>query len=134
MQVLAGKGYSIIINGFGQQEEIHSILAECRQLGARLAERHGADLSDPKQIEHLFEFVVDKCGHGPDVLVNNAGEDCGGCALLSLFLSHTHTHSLALSPVFQFNLVPTLLYTLCSLVHLLPLSPLPCRYPTCISH
>ena len=77
MQVLAGRGYSVIINGFGPPEEIDSILTECRQLGARLAHHHGADLSDPKQIEELLKFVVDKCGHGPDILVNNAGESNG---------------------------------------------------------
>ena len=60
--------------GFGQPDEIQSRLGECRTLGAELAEHHGADLSDPTQIEAFFNFVEDKCGQGPDILVNNAGK------------------------------------------------------------
>ena len=74
IQVLAGRCYKIILNGFGQPEEIHSSLDECRKLSAKLVEHHGADLSDPNQIEEFFKYVEDKCGRGPDVLVNNAGE------------------------------------------------------------
>ena len=60
-------------------------MEECRRLGAKQAAHHGADLSDPNQIEDLFNYVKEKCGRGPDILVNNAGE---------LFVhTHTHTHT-----------------------------------------
>ena len=49
-------------------------MEECKRLGAKLVEHHGADLSDPSQIEACFKYIEDKCGKGPDVLVNNAGE------------------------------------------------------------
>ena len=55
-------------------KEIQSKLEECEKLGAKMAVHHGADLSDPKQIEDMFGFVQEKCGQGPDVLINNAGE------------------------------------------------------------
>jgi NAD(P)-dependent dehydrogenase (short-subunit alcohol dehydrogenase family) len=72
--VLAGRCYDVILNGFGRPEEIQSCLEECKKLGAKFVDHHEADLSDPSQIEACFKHVEDKCGRGPDVLVNNAGE------------------------------------------------------------
>ena len=74
LQVLAGWCYDIILNGFGWPEEIQSSSEEYKKLGAKFVEHHGADLSDPSQIEAFFKHVEDKCGRSPDVLVNNAGE------------------------------------------------------------
>ena len=70
---LSGKGFDIIVNGFGAPAEIEQVVKECKEKGAKKVEYHGADLSDVKQIVQLFEFVREKFGRGPDVLVNNAG-------------------------------------------------------------
>ena len=74
--MLAGRCYDVILNGFGRPEEIQFSLEECKKLGAKLVEHHGADLSDSSLIEACFKYVEDKCGNSPDVLVNNAGEFC----------------------------------------------------------
>ncbi|KAL5509020.1 hypothetical protein EMCRGX_G004301 [Ephydatia muelleri] len=70
---LAGSGYDVVVNGFGAPAEIEQVVKECKEKGARKVEYHGADLSDVKQIVQMFEFVREKFGRGPDVLVNNAG-------------------------------------------------------------
>lgn len=72
-QMLAGKGHDILLNGFGEPEEIGSVMDTCKQLGARKVDHHGADLCDLKQIKSMFDFVTHKFGHTPDILVNNAG-------------------------------------------------------------
>lgn len=62
----AKAGAKVMINGFGDPDEILSI---CRELGAA---HDGADLSDPAAIERM----VARCGAelgAPDILVNNAG-------------------------------------------------------------
>ena len=71
---LAGSGYDVVVNGFGAPAEIEQVVKECKEKGARKVEYHGADLSDVKQIVQMFEFVREKFGRGPDVLVNNAGK------------------------------------------------------------
>ena len=70
---LAASGYDVVINGFGAPAEIEQVVKDCREKGAKKVEYHGADLSDVKQIVQMFEFVREKFGRGPDVLVNNAG-------------------------------------------------------------
>jgi 3-hydroxybutyrate dehydrogenase len=63
---LAKAGAKVMINGFGDPDEIASI---CRDLGAV---HDGADLSDAAAIERM----VARCGTelgAPDILVNNAG-------------------------------------------------------------
>ena len=73
-KVLASRCYDVILNGFGQPEEILSNFDDCRRLGAKVTDHHCADLSDPSQIEAIFKCVVDKFGCGPDVRMNNAGQ------------------------------------------------------------
>ena len=94
--MLAGRYYDVILNGFGRPEEIQSSLEECKKLSAKLVEHHGADLSDPSQIEACFKYIEDKYGKGPDVLVNNAGEffviRCTYSHTLSLSLTHSHLY------------------------------------------
>ena len=71
-QALAERGAHLVLNGFGDADEI-------ARLRASLAERHGvnvryeaADLSRPAEIEALFSRLQ-SAGVGVDVLVNNAG-------------------------------------------------------------
>ena len=76
-KALAGSNYDIVVNGLGSDAEIDAAVLECRgeggSGGSMTVEHHGADLSSPKQIEDLFQFIGEKFGQGPDVLVNNAG-------------------------------------------------------------
>jgi 3-hydroxybutyrate dehydrogenase len=65
-KALAGEGARLMINGFGDPDEIER---ECRELGAI---HDGADVSHPAQIETMMKRCADELG-GPDILVNNAG-------------------------------------------------------------
>ncbi len=63
---LAAEGARLMINGFGDAEEIER---ECRSLGAL---HDGADMSRPDEIERMMTRCAKEFG-GPDILVNNAG-------------------------------------------------------------
>ena len=63
---LAAAGARVMINGFGDPDEIASI---CNELGAI---HDGADLSDASAIERMVERCRTEIG-APDILVNNAG-------------------------------------------------------------
>lgn len=76
--VLASKGYDIVVNGFGGPEVIEAVVKECQGRGAERVEYHGADLSKADHIGEMFKFILDKFGHSPDVLVNNAGKRLDG--------------------------------------------------------
>ena len=65
-RALAAEGAKVMINGFGQTDEIERI---CGELGAT---HDGADLADPAAIERMMARCADELG-GPDILVNNAG-------------------------------------------------------------
>jgi 3-hydroxybutyrate dehydrogenase len=65
-KALAAQGAKLMINGFGDAEEI---ARECSELGAI---HDGADMSDPQDIERMMRRCADELG-GPDILVNNAG-------------------------------------------------------------
>jgi 3-hydroxybutyrate dehydrogenase len=65
-RALAAEGAELMINGFGDAQEIQRLTAE---LGAV---HDGADLSDPAAIERMLRRCGDELGP-PDVLVNNAG-------------------------------------------------------------
>jgi 3-hydroxybutyrate dehydrogenase len=65
-RVLAAEGARVMLNGFGDQAEIHKL---CGELGAI---HDGADLSDPAAIEAMISRCSAELGP-PDVLVNNAG-------------------------------------------------------------
>ena len=62
-----------MVNGFGSKDEVESAVEACRREGAPRVEHSSADLSDPRQISELFDFVSRKWGSSPDILVNNAG-------------------------------------------------------------
>jgi 3-hydroxybutyrate dehydrogenase len=65
-EALAGKGAKLMINGFGDAEEIERI---CGTLGAI---HDAADMSKPAEIERMMKRCADELG-GPDIVVNNAG-------------------------------------------------------------
>ncbi len=65
-RALAAEGAKLMINGFGQADEIERI---CREIGAS---HDGADMSDPGAIERMITRCAEELG-GPDVLINNAG-------------------------------------------------------------
>ena len=85
--VLASKGYDIVVNGFGSPEVITAAVKEYQKRGARRVEYHGADLSKSDQIGEMFKFISEKFGHSPDILVNNAGKNVFVC---SSPLSYNH--------------------------------------------
>lgn len=71
-EALAGAGYDIMLNGFGDGQEIEATRS-------RLASRHGvnvayngADMTKPDEISGLVDSTADTFG-SVDVLVNNAG-------------------------------------------------------------
>src|SRR4051794_109726 len=65
-RALAAEGAKLMINGFGEADEIER---ECRELGAI---HDGADMSDPVAIERMMQHCAETLGP-PDILVNNAG-------------------------------------------------------------
>jgi 3-hydroxybutyrate dehydrogenase len=65
---LAEQGANIVLNGFGD----HSVAQkDINALGVQTA-YHGADMSQPQQIEEMMNFAAKQFG-GVDILVNNAG-------------------------------------------------------------
>ena len=66
--VLAQRGAHVMINGFGDSE---AALAQVRQHDAR-AVYHGADVSQPAQIEDMVNSCIAQLG-SCDILINNAG-------------------------------------------------------------
>jgi 3-hydroxybutyrate dehydrogenase len=65
---LAAAGARVILNGFGDVEAAQAQIARHGQTPGY----HGADLSDPEQIEDMMRFAEQDFG-GVDILVNNAG-------------------------------------------------------------
>jgi len=71
-RALAFEGASVMINGFGDEEEIEEIRQELEASSGAQALHDGADLGDADAIEAMIR----RCGHeltAPDILVNNAG-------------------------------------------------------------
>jgi 3-hydroxybutyrate dehydrogenase len=67
-KALARQGANIVLNGFGDAE---GPKAEIAALGVQVA-YHGADMSQPAQIEDMMNFAAARFGR-VDILVNNAG-------------------------------------------------------------
>ena len=65
---LARQGANIVLNGFG---DIEGPQAEVAALGVKVA-YHGADMSQPDEIEAMMTFAAAQFGR-VDILVNNAG-------------------------------------------------------------
>ena len=67
-KALAQQGARIVLNGFGDAETPRK---EIEALGVDVA-YHGADMSQPQQIEEMMTFAASRFGR-VDILVNNAG-------------------------------------------------------------
>ena len=67
-KALAAQGANIVLNGFGDAEGPQ---AEISKMGVKVA-YHGADMSQPSEIEAMMKFATDTFGR-VDILVNNAG-------------------------------------------------------------
>ncbi len=67
-KALAQQGANIVLNGFGDAETPQKEIAA---LGVPVA-YHGADMSNPAEIEAMMEFAAERFGQ-VDILVNNAG-------------------------------------------------------------
>ncbi|MCX7218401.1 MAG: 3-hydroxybutyrate dehydrogenase [Burkholderiales bacterium] len=69
---LAAAGANIMLNGFGEIEQINAIRADIeKEFGVKTA-YHNADMSQATQIAAMMEVAMQEFG-GVDVLVNNAG-------------------------------------------------------------
>ncbi len=67
-KALAQQGANIVLNGFGDAETPQKEIAA---LGVPVA-YHGADMSNPAEIEAMMDFAAERFGQ-VDILVNNAG-------------------------------------------------------------
>jgi 3-hydroxybutyrate dehydrogenase len=65
-RALAAEGARLMINGFGDPQDI---ARECDELGAL---HDGADVASPSEIERMMTRCAEELG-GADILVNNAG-------------------------------------------------------------
>ncbi len=69
---LAAQGANIILNGFGDTNEIAHVKNDiAKQYGVQVS-YHNADMTQPTQIAAMMEFSAQQYG-GVDILVNNAG-------------------------------------------------------------
>jgi 3-hydroxybutyrate dehydrogenase len=69
---LATEGAAIMLNGFGDGEEIAAQVASLTATSGAKAAYSSADLSDAAQVQSLFDQCVADLGP-PDILINNAG-------------------------------------------------------------
>ena len=69
---LAAAGHHLMLNGFGDAQEIEAIRAELARVHGIDVLYDGADMGQPQAIESMMERAARQWG-GIDVLVNNAG-------------------------------------------------------------
>jgi len=69
---LAAAGASIVLNGFGKQEEIEDTIADLKRSFAVSVVYSGADMSDAASIEDMVRGTLDRLKR-IDIVVNNAG-------------------------------------------------------------
>lgn len=70
-KTLAKQNINIVLNGFGDQEEINKIIAEIKEYGVD-AIYSNADITDIAAVEQMFSETITHFGK-IDILVNNAG-------------------------------------------------------------
>ena len=71
-RALAAAGSAVVLNGFGDPDEIDAAEnAIAEEFGVPVT-YSGADMSKPEDIEEMFKFILGEFG-AVDVLVNNAG-------------------------------------------------------------
>lgn len=71
-KALAGAGARLIINGFGDADQIEEERQHLSHISGAEAIYDAADLTDPAAIAAMFAGAAEKAG-GVDILVNNAG-------------------------------------------------------------
>ena len=71
-RALAGQGAAVMINGFGDADDIAGIVAELGTHNGGKAMHSGADMTQPDQIRAMVADCTDSLG-APDILINNAG-------------------------------------------------------------
>jgi 3-hydroxybutyrate dehydrogenase len=71
-KAMAAEGANVVLNGFGDADEIERIRAGIEQAGGGRALYSAADLTRPEAIEAMMAEAADALG-GIDILVNNAG-------------------------------------------------------------
>ena len=71
-KAMAAEGANIVINGFGDADEIEVERKALEVLNGAKAIYSDADLTKPKKIEDMMKMAADEFG-GIDILVNNAG-------------------------------------------------------------
>lgn len=70
-EALLDKGYTIILNGFGDKTEIESTLKKFQEQNSNCL-YDGADLSKASEIEAMISRIITELGR-LDVIINNAG-------------------------------------------------------------
>ncbi len=71
-EAFAAEGYNIMLNGFGDADEIEANRARLDGISTGEVGYHGADMTKPEEIEHLVLQTIERFG-AVDILVNNAG-------------------------------------------------------------
>ncbi len=71
-EALAGAGYNIMLNGFGDSHEIEATRSQMAQRHGVEVAYNGADMTKPDEISDLVDSAAETFG-SVDVLVNNAG-------------------------------------------------------------
>ena len=71
-RAFAAEGASVMINGFGDKDEIASICVELAKASGTPAIHDGADLGNMDEIDRMIARCSSELG-SPDILVNNAG-------------------------------------------------------------
>jgi 3-hydroxybutyrate dehydrogenase len=69
---LAEGGARVVLNGLGDPTEIERVRAELEASAGVAVRYHGADMTEPAEIQDLIDFAVREFGR-LDILVNNAG-------------------------------------------------------------
>lgn len=69
---LASQGVNIVLNGFGDKDQIEKDRAELEKESGVKVIYHSADMTKPEEIEDLIATTVKEFG-SVDILVNNAG-------------------------------------------------------------
>lgn len=71
-EAFVGQGFNVMLNGFGDADEIEATRARLEAAGSGRVSYHGADMTKPDEIADLIETT--EASLGPvDILVNNAG-------------------------------------------------------------
>ena len=72
-RALAAGGDNVLLNGFGDAAKIEALRAEIEGDHKVKVAYSPHDLTRADQIEAMFALCLEKLGHSPDIVVNNAG-------------------------------------------------------------